>query len=90
LTRKVFLDLISIEEAKKRFYEHFKIAHHLTKASIWDAGGKILAEDTTAGYDVPPFDRARMDGYALVANDSFEAEEDNPITLKIIGEIPAG
>jgi putative molybdopterin biosynthesis protein len=79
-----------MEEAKNRFYEHFKIAHHLTKASIWDAGGRILAEDITADYDVPPFDRARMDGYALIANDSFEAEEDNPITLRIIGEIPAG
>lgn len=90
MTRKVYLDLISIEEAKRRFKEHFKITHHFTKASIWEAGGRILAEDIIAEYDVPPFDRARMDGYALIANDSFEADEDNPITLKIIGEIPAG
>jgi len=90
LTRKVYLDLISIEEAKKKFFDHFKIAHHLTKASIWDAGGRVLAEDIIAGNDVPPFDRARMDGYALIANDSFKAEEDNPITLRVIGEIPAG
>lgn len=90
MTRKVYLDLVSIEEAKKKFYDHFKITHHLTKASIWDAGGRVLAEDITAGNDVPPFDRARMDGYALIANDSFKAEEDNPITLRVIGEIPAG
>ncbi|MFX1518509.1 MAG: molybdopterin biosynthesis protein [Promethearchaeota archaeon] len=90
MTRKVYLDLISIEEAKRRFYEHFKIAHHLTTVSLWEAGGRVLAEDIIAGCDVPPFDRARMDGYALIASDSFEAEEDNPIALKIIGEIPAG
>ncbi|MHA2403068.1 MAG: molybdopterin biosynthesis protein, partial [Candidatus Kariarchaeaceae archaeon] len=90
MKRKVYLDLVSIEEAKKRFYEHFKITYHLTNSSIWDTGGKVLAEDMTAGYDVPPFDRARMDGYALIAKDSFEADEDNPITLKIVDEIPAG
>ena len=90
LKRKVYLDLVSIEEAKRRFYEHFKITYHLTNSSIWDAGEKVLAENIVAGYDVPPFDRARMDGYALIARDSFEADEDNPITLKIVDEIPAG
>lgn len=90
MKRKVYLDLISIEEAKRMFYEHFKITHSVTKVSIWDAGGNVLAEDITAECDVPPFDRARMDGYALIASDSFEADEDNPITLKVIGEIPAG
>jgi molybdopterin biosynthesis enzyme len=62
LPRKVYLDLVSIEEAKKKFYEHFEITHKVTKTSIWDVGGRILAEDIIAGCDVPPFDRARMDG----------------------------
>src|SRR5262249_34811796 len=36
--------------------------------------------------DLPPFNRARMDGYALRSSDAKTA----PVTLKVIGEIAAG
>jgi putative molybdopterin biosynthesis protein len=52
--------------------------------------GRVLGEDVNAEVDVPPFDRAAMDGYAIRAEDSFGAEEDRPITLKIVGNVMAG
>ncbi len=50
------------------------------------AHARVLAENVIADMDLPPFDRARMDGYALRAADVRQA----PATLKVIGEIAAG
>src|SRR5258707_5282195 len=47
---------------------------------------RILTEDVVADIDLPPFDRARMDGYAIRSADLAEA----PATLRVIGEVPAG
>ncbi len=47
---------------------------------------RILAEDIVADIDLPPFDRARMDGYAVRSADLAEA----PATFRVIGEVPAG
>src|ERR1043166_9543784 len=48
--------------------------------------GRVLAEDIVADTDLPPFDRAQMDGYALRAADVANA----PASLKIVGESAAG
>src|SRR5215216_3719087 len=50
------------------------------------AHNRILAEDIRADIDLPPFDRARMDGYAVRAADASSA----PVTLKLVGEVAAG
>ena len=48
--------------------------------------GRILAEDVVADSDLPPFDRAQMDGYAVRAADVEKA----PARLRIVGESAAG
>lgn len=53
-------------------------------------GGRILAQDLIARENVPSFDRSPYDGYALRAADTANAAEDNPVTLRILEEIPAG
>ena len=52
--------------------------------------GRVLAEDVTARADVPPFDRSPYDGYAFRAADTAGASRENPVTLTITEEIPAG
>lgn len=47
---------------------------------------RILAENVRADIDLPPFDRARMDGYAVRSSDVSNA----PATLRVIAEIAAG
>ena len=54
--------------------------------SLDRALGRFLAEDIVADTDLPPFDRAQMDGYALRADDVKET----PVRLKIAGESAAG
>ncbi len=50
------------------------------------ANGRILAEDVLADISLPPFNRARMDGYALRSIDAATA----PARLRVVGEIAAG
>ncbi|MFY9621813.1 MAG: gephyrin-like molybdotransferase Glp [Pyrinomonadaceae bacterium] len=55
-------------------------------AALSDAQNRILAEDIIADSDLPPFDRAQMDGYAVRAADVEKA----PAQLRIVGESAAG
>ena len=62
--------------------------------SLAEADGRVLAADIVAGADVPPFDRAAMDGFAVSAEDTFGASRQSPRTLRQIetvhtGEVPA-
>src|SRR5438876_692588 len=54
--------------------------------ALIDAMGCVLAEDIIADTDLPPFDRAQMDGYAVRASDIAET----PARLRIAGESAAG
>jgi len=51
-----------------------------------DALGRVLGEDVRSDLDLPPFDRAGMDGYALRAGDAAQA----PVTLEVVGQTRAG
>ncbi len=51
-----------------------------------EARGRVLAEDVIAETDLPPFDRALMDGYAMRAADLQNA----PAALRVVGEAAAG
>jgi len=59
-------------------------------APLIRALGRTLAEDVKAPFDLPPFDRAAMDGYAVHASDTRCAGARSPVILKVCGEIPAG
>ena len=50
---------------------------------------RVLARELVATSDVPPFDRSPFDGYVLRAADSLGASKENPVTLRIMEEIPA-
>ena len=58
--------------------------------ALRDARGRVLAERIDAGLDVPGFDRAAMDGYAVRARDTFGASEASPITLDLAGVVHPG
>ncbi len=55
-----------------------------------DAFGRVLADPAISPTDVPEFTNSAMDGFALRAQDTQQANEDRPVTLKIIDESRAG
>ena len=89
--RKIFKTLVTLEEAVKKLYENFEPKPlGFEEIPLFDAFGRVLAEDVYSEVDVPPFDRAAMDGYAVKAADTFGAREDKPVKLKIIGKVKVG
>ncbi|HEX9186445.1 MAG TPA: gephyrin-like molybdotransferase Glp, partial [Vicinamibacteria bacterium] len=56
------------------------------EVALEDALSRVLAEDVPSDRDLPPFDRAAMDGYALRAGDVAGA----PVALDVVGEVRAG
>lgn len=52
--------------------------------------GCVLAERVVAVEAVPPFANSAMDGFAVRADDVVGATDDAPVTLTVVGTIPAG
>jgi len=62
----------------------------IEKISLKKAHRRVLAEDVYAAIDLPPFNRVSRDGYAVKAEDTFGASEDNPVILKLVETVKAG
>jgi molybdopterin molybdotransferase len=56
---------------------------------VWDAFGRVLAQDVLADRAYPPFDRATRDGYAVRAGEANSAAESGK-TIRCAREIKAG
>lgn len=74
----------SFEEARNLILEHVS-RMGTEKVFLLDAGGRVLAENITAPWDMPRYTNSAMDGYAVRADDCTIST-----TLKIIDFIPAG
>ena len=55
-----------------------------------DAYGRVLYNDVYSRMDFPPFDKALKDGFAILSEDSYGANEESPNTLEIIDFLEAG
>lgn len=59
-------------------------------ASLLQAQQRILARDISSTLDFPYWDNSAMDGYAVRYADIEECHSDQPVTLDVVTEIPAG
>ncbi len=55
-----------------------------------EAAGRFLAEAVVSTLDLPPFDNSAMDGYAVRAADVISASAEQPVALRLIGQVGAG
>ncbi|MGJ7506568.1 molybdopterin biosynthesis protein [Variovorax sp. GT1P44] len=82
-----FLDVVTRDEAERRFREHLKLAPLGRETVALDAVlGRVLAEDVIAAIDVPGFDRSNVDGFAVQAADTWGAMEEQARMLSLSGE----
>jgi molybdopterin molybdotransferase len=51
---------------------------------------RVLAQDLVSSLDIPSFDRAAMDGFAVRAEDTYGASVTAPVLLKSVGSVPIG
>lgn len=82
--------LTSREKALETILGTVRPIERTEKVPIEEAGKRVLAGDIRAERDVPPFDRAAMDGYAVKAEDTFKASQFNPVRLKVVDVLHAG
>jgi len=54
------------------------------------AAGRVLAAPIASDIDIPGFDRATMDGYAVIADSTEGATTYNRIALKVVGDALPG
>ena len=81
---------ISFKEAKRLINNKIKIIPKIEEISIKNALNRVLARDIISPIDVPSFDRSLRDGFAVIAEDTFRADEISPVTLKLVAGIRAG
>ncbi|MCW2165249.1 molybdopterin molybdotransferase [Microbacterium hydrothermale] len=55
-----------------------------------DAVGRTLAAPVLAAHDLPGFDNSSMDGFAVRFADVEGADAENPVTLRVVADLPAG
>jgi putative molybdopterin biosynthesis protein len=83
-----FLEVVSAEEARARFTRHLDLSPLPSETvALAAALGRVLARDVTAPIDVPPFDRANVDGFALRSADTVGASDSAPRRFRLNGEV---
>jgi len=87
----MFRKLLTLEEAKQAIQKHFEAKPlDMEEVPLLEACNRVLAEDITAPLDIPPFNRSTVDGYAVKAEDTFGADENRPVKLKLCGTVNVG
>lgn len=87
----MFRKLVPFVEAKRLIAQHLMFTPvGFEEVSLLGAYNRVLAEDISATFNVPPFARSTVDGYALKAADTFGAYENKAVKLKIGGAVKVG
>jgi len=83
-----FLHVLDRDEAERRFRGALDLTPRGVEHVALDAAlGRILASDVVSPVDVPSFDRSNVDGFAVVAEDTFEASEEFPRVVRLGAEV---
>ena len=89
MSRKEFRTLADPDEVRATI-DSLELGGGTETVDLQAARGRTLAERIDAAVDVPGFDRAGMDGYAVRARDTFGAGEASPERLALAGAVHAG
>lgn len=87
---KGFKSLAPVDEAVASFLAKITHKPSAKRTPLGEALGRYLAEDVVAEVDVPPFDRAAFDGYAVRSEDTLSASRANPVVLRLAGRVLPG
>ncbi len=79
--------LTSVEVALKKFLSSVNYKPKVEVTSLKNASSRVLAKDIVSQIEIPSFEKAAMDGFALKSSDTKNASKQNPIFLKIFGKI---
>lgn len=81
-----FRALTTVDGALRIFLSAFSPLSRVETVPLEDAGERVLAADVQAPRDVPHYDRSAMDGYAVVAADTFGSGTAAGALLRVTGD----
>jgi putative molybdopterin biosynthesis protein len=82
-----FLQVLDRDEAERRFRAALDLSPRgVERVALEAALGRVLATDVVSPVDVPSFDRSNVDGFAVIAEDTFGASEEVPRTIRLGAE----
>ena len=85
-----FRTLISFDDAKGRLMKDVTPISRVEIVALECASGRVAASDIVSRVEVPPFDRAAMDGFAVIASETFGSKPHTPRTLELVDLIDVG
>lgn len=83
-------ETLPLEEALALVREAAAPITRTERVALREATGRVIAAAAVAAVDVPPFDRAAMEGYAVIAEDTFGAGRYEPKLLRCIEKVYTG
>lgn len=87
MKQRQFLEVLDRDEAERRWLAAIDAGRLPSEElDLQDALGRVLAEGIRAELDVPGFDRSNMDGFAVRAEDTYGASEEEPAVLRLNAE----
>jgi molybdenum cofactor synthesis domain-containing protein len=87
----MFRKLMTFDEAKNAIDSYFEPKPFEEEdVALLEAYNRVLKENVVSNLDIPPFNRSTVDGYAVKAEDTFGADENQPATLKVNGVVNVG
>jgi len=89
MTAPAFIELLTVEAARDAILAGV-MPVEAERIKTAEALGRILAEPVVARVSLPPWPNSAMDGYAAVAADTSDAREDEPVEIRIVGDVRAG
>ena len=85
------LEVVTLEQAAETALSRFgRLSVQEESVSLDEAAGRVIAHDVVAAEGVPPFDRSTVDGFAVVADDTFGCSDALPALLDLEGEVQMG
>lgn len=85
-----FLELLPPPDALSKFLAGLDLVAQPEEIAVQDAVGRVIFEPVVASYPLPSFPRSTVDGFAVLAADTFGANESLPAYLQLVGESPMG
>lgn len=86
-TMRPIKQTIAVDEAIGMVLDGATPIGRTERLPLRSAAGRVVAKPILASVDVPPFDRAAMDGYAVRAEDTFGAGRQDPRVLRAIEKV---
>ncbi len=85
------LNVVSLEKSKEIIAE--RLTSYCIEAetvSLKDSLGRVLFSDILSSENIPSFNRSTVDGFAVIASDTYGSGESIPSQLNVVGEILMG